>query len=204
MFLSGVSSSPSMQFRNPTNLSQNIQGIYIEEVPSSAGGVESISLINPGFGYQNAPVVTILGDGTGATAVAVLNANGTLKQIDITNAGKNYTAAIVKITPASGDTTGQLAAGVVNLEGRYGTLRLYYNDSSNIKTVFNNNIGTIDYNTGIVTLNSFGPIAVDNPFGQLAVTVNPATTIISSTYNRIVTVDPFDPNAITVNVTAKT
>ena len=53
-------------------------------------------------------------------------------------------------------------------------------------------------------MNSFGPIAVDNPFGQLAVTVNPATTIISSTYNRIVTVDPFDPNAITVNVTAKT
>jgi hypothetical protein len=44
---------------------------------------------------------------------------------------------------------------------------------------------------------------VDNPLGQLAITVNPTTTIISSSYNRIITLDPFDSNAITVNVTAK-
>jgi len=31
----------------------------------------------------------------------------------------------------------------------------------------------------------------------------PTTTIVSSSYNRIITVDPFDPTAITVNVTAK-
>jgi hypothetical protein len=27
---------------------------------------------------------------------------------------------------------------------------------------------------------------------------------VSSTYNRIITVDPYDSNAITINVTAKT
>jgi len=204
MFQSGIVSSPAVQFRDPLNVAQIIDGIYVEEVPSSAGGVESISVINPGFGYQYAPTVTIKGDGTGATATAIINANGTLKSINVTNAGTNYTSAIAVITPAAGDTTGQLAAAVVLLEGRYGTLRSYYNNTNNVKTIFNANVGTVDYINGVVTLNSFGPVNVDNDLGQMTVTANPTTTIISSTYNRIITVDPFDPNAIIVNVTAKT
>lgn len=204
MFLSGISSSPSVQFRDPINLANIIDGIYIEEVPSSSGGVESISILNPGFGYQSAPKVTILGDGTGATAVATINNNGSLKSITVTNAGVNYTSAIATITPQSGDTTGQLGAAIVKLEGQYGTLREYYNNDINVKTVFNNNIGTVDYDNGIVTLNSFGPINVNNDLGQLTVSVNPTTSIVSSSYNRIITLDPYDPNAIVVNVTAKT
>ena len=43
----------------------------------------------------------------------------------------------------------------------------------------------------------------DVPDSQMAVTVNPTTTIVSSSYNRIITVDPFDSNSIVVNVTAK-
>lgn len=203
-FLSGVSSSPAVQFRNPTNLATTIDGIYIEEVPVSSGGVNSISILNAGFGYQYPPNVTIIGDGTGATATATINANGTLKAINVVNAGNNYTSAIVTISPAKYDTTGQLGAAVASLQGQYGTLRTYYNNTNNAKTIFNNNIGTIDYTKGIVTLNSFGPINVDNPLGQLTISANPTSTIISSAYNRIVTVDPFDPSAITVNVTAKT
>ena len=72
-----------------------------------------------------------------------------------------------------------------------------------MKTIFNQNVGTIDYVNGVVTLNSFGPYQVDNPLGQLTISANPTTTIISSSYNRIVTVDPFDQNAISVTVTAK-
>jgi hypothetical protein len=203
MFQSGISSSPSCQFRDPLNLSNIINGIYIEEVPSSTGGVESISVLNPGFGYQYTPTVTILGDGTGATAEATVAGNGTIKSIKVTNKGSGYTSAIVVITPASNDTTGKLAAAVATLEGQYGTLRTYYNNTQNVKTVFNNNIGTVDYVNGIVTLNSFGPIDVDNDLGQLTVTTNPTTTIVSSAYNRIITVDPYDPNAITVNVITK-
>jgi hypothetical protein len=108
------------------------------------------------------------------------------------------------ITAQSGDTTGQLGAAIVNLKGRYGTLRTYYNNTNQVKTVLNSNIGTIDYQSGIITLNNFGPINIDNELGQLAVTVNPTTSIVSSSYNRIITIDPYDPNSITVNVTAKT
>jgi hypothetical protein len=203
IFLSGVSSSPATQFRDPTNLSNIIDGIFIEEIPSTTVGVDTISVINPGFGYQSAPTVTILGDGTGATAHAVLS-GGSIKNIVVDTAGVNYTSAIAVITPADGDTTGQLAAAVVNLQGRYGSLRSYYNNNSQVKTVFISNIGTIDYTAGVITLNAFSPIDVDSPLGQLTVTAKPTTSIISSTYNRIITIDPYDPTAVTVNVIAKT
>jgi hypothetical protein len=204
MFLSGVNSSPAVQFRDKLNLSTIIDGIYVEEVPSSTGGVESITVLNHGYGYQYTPTVTILGDGSGATASAVLNADGTIKRIDVLTSGTNYTSAIATITPASGDTTGNLGAAIVILAGQYGTLRTYYNNTQNVKTIFDPSVGTIDYNNGIVTLNSFGPIEVDNDLGQLTISVNPTTTILSSSYNRIITVDPYDPGAIVVNVTAKT
>jgi hypothetical protein len=202
MFLSGVSSIPSVQFRDPANLVNIINGIYLEEVPSSTNGVESISLINPGSQYQSSPTITILGDGTGATAHAVLS-GGSIKNIVIDSAGSGYTAALVTITPQASDTTGKLAAGIVNLEGKFGTLRTYYNNTNQVKTVLNPNIGTIDYMNGIVTLNSFGPIGVDNALGQFTVTVKPTTSIISSSYNRIITIDPYDANAVAVNVVAK-
>jgi len=203
MFQSGISTSPSLQFRDPDNLVSIIGGVQIEEVPSSTGGVESISIINPGFGYQSSPTIEILGDGVGATAEAVIAATGSLKSINVTNKGSGYTSAIVKITPKSNDTTGQLAAATVNLEGRYGTLRSFYNNNENVKIILNSSVGTVDYNLGVITLENFNPYGVQNDLGQLTVSANPTTSIISSTYNRIITVDPFDPNSIIVNVNTK-
>lgn len=202
MFQSGVSSLPAIQFVDALSLSNTIDGVYIEEVPSSSGGVESLSVTNPGFNYQYAPDVTILGDGTGATAHAVI-VNGSISHIVVDSAGTNYTSSIATITPKSSDTTGQLGAALVNLTGSKGTLRTYYNNTTNVKTVLNDNIGTIDYNNGVITLNSFGPVNVDNALGQLTITANPSTTIISSTYNRIITIDPYDQNSVTVKVIAK-
>ena len=202
-FLTGVNSFPELSYRNPINLSDTISGMFIEENPSSTNGVDSISVINPGFGYQSEPVVTILGDGTGATAHAVLS-GGAIRNIVIDTPGVGYTSAVAKIEAVSGDTTGQLGVAVVNLEGRYGTLRNYYYDSKGIKTIFNSNIGTIDYQEGIITLQALNPVSVDDPLGQLTISATPTTTILSSDFNRILTVDEFDVNAITVNVIAKT
>jgi hypothetical protein len=99
MFLSGINSSPSISTYNATG--QLTTGVYIEEVPSSSGGVDSISVINPGFGYQKAPIVKILGDGTGATSQAVINAKGIITAINVTDPGTNYTSAIATITNAT-------------------------------------------------------------------------------------------------------
>ena len=202
-FGSGITSSPAMQFLDPTDLATIIDGVYIEEVPSSTYGVDTISIINPGFSYQSTPTVTILGDGTGATATATI-VNGSIQTVTVTNSGNNYTQAIAVVTPTSGDTTGKSGALIVNLQGRYGTLRTYYNNTKNVKTVLNSNVGTVDYQNGIVSLNNFNPYNVDNELGQLAVTVTPSTEIVSSSFDKIITIDVYDNAAVTVNVTAKT
>lgn len=203
MFSSSVRSNPSMQFRNPENLSLTIDGVYLEEEPAPTAGLASVQINNPGFGYQYTPTVTVYGDGTGATARAILSASGTVREIRVTNAGSGYTSAAIVVTPAAGDTTGQLCSAVAVLEGQYGNLRLYYNNVNTGKSFITKNAGTIDYVNGIITLDSFNPLSINDPLGQLTVTAKPTTTIISSTYNRIITIDPFDPTSVVVNVTAK-
>lgn len=202
MYTSGVVSLPSMKFLNSSNLSEVISGVFLEEVPSRTDGIESISVLNPGFNYQDVPTVAIRGDGTGATAHAVV-VNSTISSIVVDTAGVGYTSAIAVITPRSGDTTGRNAVAVVNLKGRYGTLRTYYNDSTHVKIILNANAGIIDYHEGTITLTSFNPYNVNNTLSELSVSVKPTTSIISSNYNRIITIDPYDNTAVVVNVTAK-
>jgi len=83
------------------------------------------------------------------------------------------------------------------------TLRTYYNNTLNVKTILNANAGTIDYTNGIITLTNFNPVNIDNGLGQLTISTVPTTTIISSTFNRIITIDPYDPAAVSVTVNAK-
>ena len=80
-----------------------------------SGGIQSITVLNPGFGYNHTPTVEILGDGTGATAQAIINTNGQITSIEVLTAGQNYTQATVVITPASNDSTGQGGAAVAVL-----------------------------------------------------------------------------------------
>lgn len=160
--------------------------------------------MKPGFNYTQTPKVTIIGDGTGAEAVAVLDVNNTIKYITVTNKGTDYTSAVVKIENDTNDKTGQSGSAVAILEGRYGTLRSYYNDANNyVKVILNNDVGTIDYQEGTITLNNFTPLDVDDPLGQLTITVKPSTKLLASEYNKIITVDPFDISSVTVNVTAQ-
>lgn len=203
MFQSGIGSFPALQYRNPVNYSNTIDSVYVEEVPSSTGGVESVVITNPGYNYTTPPTVTIKGDGTGAEAYAILSGSGTIKSVVVSKPGTGYTSAIAVVTTAEGDV-GQGGAVSVKLEGRYGTLRTYYNNTNNVKTVFNNNVGTVDYETGTVTLNAFSPISIDDPLGQITITATPTTSLLASSFNRIITVDPFDSGAIIVNVYAKT
>jgi hypothetical protein len=202
VFLSGVTSSPSMTFLDLVSQSTAVNGIYLQELPTDVGGVESISILNPGFNYQYAPTITIQGDGIGATAEAVIT-NGAITAINVLTPGSNYTSASILITPQVNDTTGQGALAIASLTGTIGTIQSYYYNANNTKTIFNPNVGVIDYTNGVIQLNSFNPIQINNLLGQLTVTANPYSSIVSSTYNRIITIDPYDPSAITVNVTVQ-
>ena len=51
--------------------------------------VQSIEVINPGFGYTIAPKILIFGDGSGATATSTIG-NGVVGVITVTNSGGGY------------------------------------------------------------------------------------------------------------------
>jgi len=201
LLTSGVTSSPSY---NVSTTSGMVSEVYIEEIPINSFGVDSISINNPGFNYQAEPIVTIVGDGTGATAQAVL-VNGSIQTIVVTSSGNNYTQAYATVTPQSYDKKGTGAQLTVNLQGKYGILQNYYNTSNNsTKTVINSNVGQIDYNNGVIYLNNFATTNVNNTLGQLSIKATPSTPVISSTYNQIITLDDADVGAIVVNVIAQT
>ena len=202
LYGSSVSSLPGIQVIDPSNPLNIIDNVFFEEITNPTGGVSSISIINPGFNYSATPTIVIKGDGVGATATASI-VNGKLYKITMTNTGAGYTSAVATVIPAASDTTGINGLLVANLEGQYGTLRTYYSDQVHGKVIVDSNAGTIDYNKGIITLTSLTPIQINNPLGQLTITAQPTTTIISSSYNRIITIDPYDPVSVVVNVTAK-
>lgn len=199
-FNAGVSSYPDFSTVDVSAQNNIRTGIFFEEVPTTVGGVLTINVVNQGYSYTKTPIVTITGDGTGAEAYAVL-VNGRVNNIVVTNPGFNYTQAVVTITNAPGDTSGALAFASPVLGGSVGTLRTYY-FLNNVKQILDSNAGTINYVTGLVTLTDFAPIAVNNDLGQFIISVVPDSTIISSTFNRIIALDEFDPDAITVTVSA--
>lgn len=199
IFGKSISVTPSFQIIDTDNNNVVRESVYLEETPSSTTYIDSISILNPGFGYTSTPTVTILGDGTGATAQATV-INGQISSITITNGGVNYTQAIVQITSTDGN--GSLASAVANLAGNKGTLRTYYFEN-NVKRILNANAGTVNYGEGIVTLTNFNPSAINNPLGILSVQAVPTSTIISSGKDKIITLDNTDPNAININVVAK-
>jgi hypothetical protein len=195
---SGISSSPAMTFFDTQNASVLINGIYLEEIPSYSGGLESIQIINSGWGYISTPTINIVGDGYGANAYAVI-VNGSIQEIVVDQTGANYTQVSIEIMGGGGNMGS--AAGVV--QGSKGTLKSYYYDSKNIKRSYTQDAGTIDYVSGILKLTNFNPQNINNPLGQLTLSVKPKSNIISSSRNKILTIDPYDPAAIVVNVTAK-
>lgn len=68
----------------------------------TGSGVSSIAMTAGGSGYVGTPLVQISGDGTGATAVANIDANGAVTSITITNPGIGYTTATATLLGGGG------------------------------------------------------------------------------------------------------
>jgi autotransporter-associated beta strand protein len=87
---------------NPNNGSITFAGAI---AAGTTGNVSGFTGLNGGSGYTADPTVTISGGGgTGATAVAIINASGAVTDIIITNPGSGYTSAptFTIAAPASG------------------------------------------------------------------------------------------------------
>jgi hypothetical protein len=168
-----------------------IQEVQFEEVPQSYSGISSINILDPGQNYTGTPTVTITGDGTGATAVAKI-VNGKLNNISVINRGINYTRATVTIEGGNG--FGGTAEAVI--DARTGTLSTVYYDSNSQKQTITENAGTIDYNTGIVTLTDIRILSVASLDGYIRISIESEKGLISTIRNTIITLDETDPTAI--------
>jgi hypothetical protein len=80
------------------------------------GRIMAIPVISGGFGYGANPTVTITGDGTGATAHAIVSV-GSVKKIVIDTYGSNYRWANITI---SGSGSGASARAIISPYGGHG------------------------------------------------------------------------------------
>jgi hypothetical protein len=169
-----------------------VQEVQFEEIPQSFSGVSSINVLNPGQNYTETPTVTITGDGTGATAVANI-VNGRLNNVVVTSRGINYTRATATISGGNG--FGGTAEAVI--DARIGTLSTIYYDTNSQKQIITENAGTIDYNSGVITLTDIRILSVASLDGFIRLSIESEKGLISTIRNTIITLDETDPTAIT-------
>lgn len=173
----------------------NRRTIFIEEIPYSFSGIESIEITNPGFGYKSAPTVTITGDGTGAKARAVIK-NGLLSEIVITNSGINYTSATVTLTGGDGIS----ASAIPIIQGKIGKVRTVYYDDNSLAQIVNGNAGTIYYEKGLLEMNELFILSLTESGEELRFTAFANDNVISSKRNLIVLIDGVDSETIKIDM----
>ena len=173
--------------------------VFFEEVPESYTGIDSVDVINAGVNYTTTPIVTITGDGTGATAEAVV-VNGRVRSVKVTSPGINYTRAIVTIT----DTFGSEASLVAKLRSDYATLRSFYYKTNGEKVFINENVGTVNYVSGKIVINNLYTVnVVRNPFYDeniLTFNVVPESGVIAPLRNRLLAIDTNNAQTIQIKM----
>lgn len=195
-FNSALSTYPQITVLDKNNVERQVS---FEEVPSINSGIAGFKITNGGINYSVAPTVNIVGDGTGATAIARL-AGGRITNIEVTNKGTGYTRAFV--TLVGGDGAGAQAEAV--LETRIGKLRSYYIQSNGERIIVNSDAGDVDYLAGTVKLTSLNARAVtsNDYYDENVLTINVPIDkeVILPMRNRILDIDDSDPISIQINI----
>lgn len=167
------------------------RNVLFEEIPQSFSGITSVEVTNPGLGYTEAPTVTILGDGIGAAAQAVI-INGRIERIIVTNRGINYSQATISITGGNGFG----AEASVIIDSRFGNLRTVFFDANAQRQVVNEDAGEINYETGKIIIKSINILSVASEDGQIRLTIESEKGILESVRNTILSIDDEDPISI--------
>ena len=169
--------------------------VQFDEIPQSFSGVSSIGVINPGKDYTSSPTITISGDGVGATAAATI-VNGAIESIQIVNRGIDYTRATVTITGGGGYG----ATAEVILDGRTGQIRTVYYDVNSQRQIINENAGTIDYDSGTITISNILIKSVSAVDGLIRLSLESEKGIISTVRSTILSLDQDDPISISTTL----
>jgi len=65
------------------------------------GKINTVDIVESGYGYRSSPLIKINGDGTGAELSAVINKFGQVTSVTVVNPGKKYTEARIEVRPFS-------------------------------------------------------------------------------------------------------
>lgn len=171
---------------------------FFEEVPLSFTGIKSIKVLSGGSNLLRAPILLIDGDGVGATASAVLT-NGKVTEVIVTNSGIEYSSATITAYDEDGVLIPDLSFEAV-VGNDVGTIRSYYFDEFKVKQVYSAEAGTIDYKNGIIKINPFLPIDINDTNKYLKFYAIPQNQLLSSSRNSIITLDTSDMAAVSVTV----
>ena len=142
------------------------------------GAIYNMKITTGGTGYTSIPTLTIVGNGTGATADATLT-GGVITGITMTAVGSGYTHATVTVSTAGG--TGGTVRPVIGPVGGYGA-----NPTNDLRSHY------VTINKAF-TGDESGTIPDSNDFRQLAVIKNPIANISAITVSGAAafTVDRF-------------
>jgi len=172
-----------------------LRTVTYEESAETYTGVERIQVINSGINYTSVPTVTITGDGTGATAEAII-VNQKLEKINIITKGYNYTRAVVTISGGGGN--GAEASAVVT--ARTGSLRTIYYDADAQKQIVSETAGTIDYETGRIILTDVNIKKIYSSDNFIRLTIESQKGIVETKRNTVIDIDVNDSASITVDL----
>lgn len=199
-FISRIFSEPAVKALDSAGVERDV---LFEEAPNADTGILAIDVLDGGRNYSSVPTVIVSGDGAGAKAQAVIR-NGQVVGINILDAGVNYTRADVIISGGGGSG----ARARVLIQAKYGKLRSYYFKENGEREILNENAGDIDYENGVITINSFTSLGIpSNPFyddNVLVVNAPIEREILSTVRNRILDIDEDVASSIQIQVVPDT
>lgn len=198
-FVNKLQSYPEIQTNDISGIERNV---IFEESLEFATGIDSISITNAGYGYTSAPTVIIDGDGSGATATAIVQ-DGRIVNIKLNSPGADYTRAAVSFVGGGGYN----AEAEIRLASDYGKIRAFYYNADGKKINISDNAGQINYKTGYVQIY---PIKINSvtendvlDVDTFTISAPAAEEIISPLRNRILYIDPNDPRSIQIEIVAE-
>lgn len=169
-FLAGLTNAYVHSGGGTVNNGGNAITIGQALIAPTGNGVSAAGLVVSGSGFIDTPIVTITGDGTGATAIANVDAGGNLTGVTITNPGVGY------LTPPTFTLSG---GGIGNTGSIGGTATLVPNVSGGMAftgAAVTTLTGGNTY-SGNTTIGTGTTVVVAN---GATVTVAPSANLVSS------------------------
>ena len=108
------------------------------------------------------------------------------------NRGIDYSRAVVTITGGGGFNAS--ASAVVDT--KIGTIRTIYFDANANRQIINSNVGEINYDTGVITINDLNILSAFTADGLIRLSLESESGIIESNKSTIITIDETDSSSI--------